>query len=78
MLENSRYNGLEAQEVVLLEYSYFMIYVTILLISLHALLFSLKKVKVWLIDYEDSLILKLLFWPVLLGAQYAVTVAVFY
>ena len=71
-------SSLEAKEVVLLEYSYFTIYLTILLVSLHSFLFSLKKLHVWLVDYEDSLILKLVFWPGIFSVQYAVTALVFY
>ena len=70
-------NTIQAQEVVFIEYLYFTAYLAIVLTSLHAFLFSLK-VDIWVIDYKDSLIVKLCYWPVLLGLQFAVTMVLFY
>ena len=69
---------LQTQEFVFLEYVYFTVYLSLLGTSLHTFLFLMKGVQVRFIEYENSLIPKLLFWPVTLGIQFTVTVLFFY
>ncbi len=65
-----------AEEVFYLEYFYFLIYLTMLWISVNSVLFAMGK-NIKLIQYRDNLISKLLFWPVLLGLLYAISVVTF-
>jgi hypothetical protein len=66
-----------AEEVFYLEYFYFLIYVTMLWISINSVLFAMGK-NIRLIQYRENLISKLLFWPFLLGLMFAITVFAFY
>ena len=61
-----------------MEYSYFLVYLVLLGTALHTFLFSLNRWHARIIEYENSLILKLLYWPVLMAAQLAITVVFFY
>jgi len=65
-----------AEEVFYLEYFYFLIYVTMLWISINSVLFAMGT-NIRLIHYRNNLISKLLFWPFLLGILFAVTVFAF-
>ncbi len=71
-------NTIQAHEVVFLEYLYFIVYLALMLTALHTFLFFSSKVDSRLVEYQDSLIVKLAYWPVILGIQLAVTVALFY
>lgn len=71
-------NALQTQQIVLLEYTYFTVYLALLATTIHSFLFHLKRFNVWIVEHRDSLILKLLCWPVVIGIQLAVTVAMFY
>ncbi len=66
-----------AQEIFYLEYFYFIIYFAILGVSVNSILFSLSE-NVTLVQYKENLIAKLLYWPMLLGALFIVTVIIFY
>ncbi len=66
-----------AEEVFYLEYFYFIIYLTMLWISVNSVLFAMGK-KIRLIQYRENLISKLLFWPFLLGLLFTITVIVFH
>ena len=63
---------------MLLEYSYFIVYLTILAVVVHSFVFFRRRPKLRVVEYEDSLIVKLLYWPVILGIQFAATAAVLY
>ena len=52
--------------------------VRILLTCIHTFLFLLKRFSIPVVEYENSLIIKLLFWPAVLGLQFAVTAVFFY
>lgn len=71
-------NTIKVQEVLYLEYFYFSMYLLIMLVSLHSFLFTNKQLHIRFLDYENSLVPKLLFWPILLGLQFGITVLVFY
>ncbi|MGK7917175.1 MAG: cache domain-containing protein [Prochloraceae cyanobacterium] len=58
--------------LIYLEYLYFALYLLIILITLNALLIALGT-KFWLIEYQDNLIPKLFYWPVLLSLLLIVT-----
>ncbi|ATJ82451.1 hypothetical protein ACFPTY_05610 [Halomonas beimenensis] len=65
-----------AEEIMYLEYYYFITYFTIVAVSLNAfMLMALRENRFF--HYRDNLIPKLLFWPLLHGAFFAVTVYVF-
>ena len=66
-------NSIQAEEIVLLEYMYFIVHLAILFTAWHTFLFfSDTRLKIF--TYRESLITKLLFWPVVLGLQLAVAV----
>ena len=65
-----------AQEVVYLEYFYFVAYSAIVAVSLSLLLFTVFNVR--LIEYKNNLIAKLLYWPVITGVLFAITAWIFY
>ena len=69
---------IQVHEIVFLEYIYFTVYLVLLLTSLHTFLFLLKRFNVRVVEYENSLIIKLLFWPALLGLQFLITAVFFY
>jgi hypothetical protein len=65
-------NELAANSVVYLEYFYLVTYLIILLITTNAVLLSLN-VKLWIVQFHDNLIPKLIYWPVLSGALFICT-----
>ncbi len=69
---------IQVHEIVYLEYIYLTVYLVVLLTSIHTFLFLLKRFSIPLVEYENSLIIKLLFWPVVLGLQFAITAVFFY
>ena len=68
----------QAHEIVFLEYVYFTVYLALLVTAFHTFLFLLKRFNVPIVEYEDSLFIKLLFWPTLLGLQFVITAVFFY
>jgi hypothetical protein len=71
-------NTINVQEIMFLEYFYFSVYLAILLVPLHAFLFFMARSKFWILEYDDSLFFKLLYWPLILGFQFVVTAVFFY
>ncbi len=69
---------IQVQEIIYLEYFYFITYLLILLTSVHALVFLTDSLRSRLLKSGDSLIVKALYWPALLGGLLAVTLARFY
>jgi hypothetical protein len=70
-------NTIQAEEIVLLEYAYFIVYLALLGTALHTFLFF-SKLDLPVVRYRESLIFKLLFWPVVLGLQLVVAVVFLY
>ena len=68
----------QVHEIVFLEYIYFTVYLALLLTSIHSFLFLLQRYNVPFVEYENSLFIKLLFWPALLGLQFLITAVFFY
>jgi len=66
-----------AEQVFYLEYFYFLIYLAILWISINSVLFSIGA-DIHFIQNRQNLASKLLFWPVLLGMLFIITVFTFY
>ena len=64
-------------EIFYLEYIYFLEYFAILWVSVNSVLYATTD-RFLLIHYRDNFIAKTLFWPVLLGALFVITLAVFY
>jgi hypothetical protein len=71
-------NTISVQEIMFLEYFYFSVYLAILLVPLHAFLFLMARSRFRILEYEDSLIFKLLYWPLIAGFQFLVTAIFFY
>ena len=71
-------NTITGQEIMFLEYFYFSVYLAILLVPLHSFLFWMARSKFGVLEYRDSLIVKLLYWPLLVGFQFGITVLFFY
>jgi hypothetical protein len=70
-------NRIETPEITYIELFYFSMYLYITMQTV-ALATMFRGVDWKLFRYEDNLILKLLFWPVLLGIWFAFTLARFY
>jgi hypothetical protein len=62
--------------IIYIEYFYFVLYTAILGVAANALLFTLAGRG--LSQFRDNLIPKLIFWPYLLGACFAVTLLFLY
>ena len=71
-------NTIKVQEIMFLEYFYFSVYLAILLVPLHAFLFWMARSRFWILEYENSLVIKLLYWPLLVGFQFMITAVFFY
>ena len=70
-------NRIETPEIAYIELFYFSMYVLITLQSIAlAMLFYGSKWRIF--EYHDNLVLKLLFWPVLLSTWFGVTLLRFY
>jgi hypothetical protein len=69
---------LDVDEVVFMESFYFLVYLTILAVSLHNFLFSLARFNRGPLGYHHGLVQKLLFWPLLFSASLVVTILRFY
>lgn len=67
---------ISASGIIYLEYLYFIMYAIIMCVSANAILFTIRDRG--LVHLRDNLIAKLLFWPVLLGAFFVVTVVFLY
>lgn len=68
---------LSTESILYIEYFYFVMYCTILTVTFNAILFGLTD-RIWLIEYDDNLIPKLVYWPVMLGIVLAITLFIFY
>jgi hypothetical protein len=68
---------LQTSGIFYLEYFYFITYLVILLVCVNSILFTYEK-HLPFIHYEDNLLPKILFWPVVSGLMLAVTFFVFY
>lgn len=68
---------IDAEDVLYIEYFYFMMYCTILAVAMNALLFIGNEDIKWM-QYQDNLLSKLLYWPLLLVAMLGITLWVFY
>jgi len=71
-------NTTQVQQVVFMEYIYFVVYSAILLVSLHNFLFSLERYNKGRLGYCNGLVQKLLFWPLVSCAVLLVTLVQFY
>jgi hypothetical protein len=69
---------IQVQQVVFMEYIYFVVYLAILLVSLHSFLYSLERYNQGRLGYRDGLVQKLLFWPVFAGSLLFITILHFY
>ena len=68
--------ALVAKKVFYVEYFYFLTYLIILLACVNSILFTSDR-EIRSIHYRDNLLPKLLYWPLVGGAMYVITAAVF-
>ena len=68
---------LAASEIIYLEYFYFVMYFAILIVSVNSILL-VSDTKNNIFHYEDNLVVKLLYWPVVSGLVMVITLFVFY
>ena len=66
-----------AQEIIYLEYFYIVMYFAILWVAVNSILF-VRWPESKFIQYDKNLLPKVLFWPVMLGALWVVTLRTFY
>jgi hypothetical protein len=67
---------LYSASLVYLEYFYLILYLSCIFVSYNSILFATGKVRLFQIG--DNLLPKLLFWPVVAGAIFAITLVLFY
>ncbi len=65
------------EQVFYLEYFFFLIYFTILLVSINSVLYSLNA-NIYLVQYRENLIPRVCFWPCLFALLFTITVFTFY
>ncbi|AKB85401.1 Cache 3/Cache 2 fusion domain-containing protein [Methanococcoides methylutens] len=70
-------DSLTASGIIYIEYFYIIMYLVVLGISLNALLFASDK-KIPIIDYENNIIAKIIYWPVIMTLVLMVTIKTFY
>ena len=63
--------------IIYLEYFYFILYFVLLVVSINSILLA-SSTDHKLIHYGDNLIVKLLYWPVILGMLFVITLINFY
>jgi hypothetical protein len=68
---------LDVEEIFYLEYFYLVMYLTLLWVSVNAILFF-KYENIKVIHYQENFISKLVYWPVLLGILSSITFITFY
>jgi len=68
---------LAANGIIYLEYFYFVLYLAILTTSVNSILFA-SNTRSDFIHYRDNLVAKLLYWPLILGITFGITLMVFY
>jgi len=67
---------IDANQIIYIEYLYFVLYLAILGVAANAVTFTLARQGVS--QVRDNLIPKLIFWPIILGASFAVSLAFLY
>lgn len=70
-------SSITSQQIAYVEYIPIMLYVAILLVSLNAIVFDSSAHIRW-VEYQDNLLPKLLYWPLMLGALLTITLLTFY
>ncbi|WMW25077.1 hypothetical protein RE474_13495 [Methanolobus sediminis] len=70
-------DSLSTGGIIYLEYFYFAMYLAILAVAADSILFASKR-KIKIIDYENNLIIKVLYWPVLTILLLIFTLYAFY
>jgi hypothetical protein len=68
---------IDVEEIFYLEYFYLVMYLTLLWVSVNAILFF-KYENIKVIHHQENFISKLVYWPVLLGILSAITFITFY
>jgi hypothetical protein len=65
-----------ASELIYIEYFYFILYASILAVAANAIVFTLSASGI--VHHRDNLVPKLLFWPAIVGACFAVSLVFLY
>jgi|GEM_PF-1043439 len=68
---------LEVQTVIYMDYFYFIMYSIFLIVSVNAIVFCATERFSWL-QYRENLIPKILYWPIIFGTLFMVTLTFFY
>ncbi len=68
---------LDAEQIIYMDYFYFTMYFIFITVSANSIVYAHTD-QDSLIEYRDNIIPKVLFWPVILGTLFVVTVAYFY
>jgi len=68
---------LDAEQIIYMDYFYFTMYFIFITVSANSILYAHTDENS-IIEYRDNLIPKVLFWPLILGILFVVTVAYFY
>ena len=68
---------LNTHDVVYLEHGFIIMYLVLLSVSINSMIFY-SSINVPIVQYQDNLIPKLLYWPALQGILLAITISVFY
>jgi hypothetical protein len=64
-------------QIFYLEYFFFVVYAALLAVPVNAFRATMR-IQIPLLEYRDGLVMKLLYWPVLLGTFFVITVWKFY
>jgi hypothetical protein len=70
-------NRIPVDNIIYLEYYYFILYLAILAVSLNSIAFA-SNTDIPFIDAKDNLYVKVLYWPVLMGVLLLITLLNFY
>ena len=69
--------SLEVSETIYLDYFYFTMYLMLTIVTIISILFT-RRDPLKFISYEDNIIAKMAYWPLLLGTLLVITNFVFY
>lgn len=65
-------SALESSQIIYFEYFYFTLYIAMTLVMVNAIFFT-SAINIKWLEYRDNIIPKILFWPVLLGFLFLMT-----
>lgn len=69
--------NLEVERIMYMDFYYFVIYLVFMVVSVNSVLFCWPR-RIAFIHFEDNLLPKLLYWPLILGTIFLTTIAFFF